>query len=149
MEELLVILMSMAPLVESRIAIPYGILVAGLPFVKTLLLAFFGGAVAVLVAAPFLYRFGDYLRDRIKLLKRVLARTQTKHSKRFLEGELLALFILVALPVPMSGIWTGILVSYVFGISQRKAILVILAGALAGSIAVGILTTGAGAIFGI
>lgn len=142
LEDLIVFLMAAAPAVESRLAIPYGILVAQLDPWRVVFIAFVGSLLPTFAVTPFLFQFGEYLKKNVRQFRRILKRTQEKHNIRFEEGKLLALLILVALPVPVSGVWTGILVSYIFGIPQRFAIPVIIAGSLIGAVAVGILTSG-------
>ena len=37
-------------------------------------------------------------------------------------GEFLALFLLVALPIPGTGAYAGVLAAFLFGLKKRKAI---------------------------
>lgn len=139
---------SVVPGLEARVAIPFGIFIAELSMTRVIILAFLGAATVALVVTPIIFRFGEHLKTRVKYFKKLFDKTQSRHGARFEEGKLLALFVLVALPLPVSGVWTGILVSYIFGIPQKHAIPVLLGGALIGNFAVGILVAGAGSLLG-
>ncbi len=147
-ENIIVYAFSAIPGLEARVAIPFGIFVTELSMTRVIILAFLGAATVALVVTPIIYRFGEHLKARVKYFKKLFEKTQLKHGTRFEEGKLLALFILVALPLPVSGVWTGILVSYIFGIPQKHAIPVLLGGALIGNFAVGLLVVSAGSLLG-
>jgi len=52
----------------------------------------------------------------------------------------LALFIFVAIPLPMTGAWSGVLAGIVFGLSLREIMVSISGGVLLAGIIVTILT---------
>jgi len=132
------------PIVEVRGAIPFGIL-SGLSPISAIAFAFLGSAVTVLMVAPILYRIGNTLAQRPlfnALFSRVFSFTRRRHEKRFARAKELALFSLVVIPLPFSGVWSGMLAAYVFGIPLRRTIPLCILGSLVGSFAVGILAVG-------
>jgi uncharacterized membrane protein len=135
-EELKVFLLSMAPVSELRGAIPLGILSYGFPIWKAYAIAVVGNFVIVAPFLFFLERFSAYLMERWGLFRQVMnwvfERTRRKHLAKFHETELkyFALFLFVAIPLPMTGAWTGTVVAYLLGIPFRRAVLAILLGVL-------------------
>ena len=70
-----------------------------------------------------------------RLLDRLYARTRRRHTNWFLRLQDLALVALVAIPLPLTGGWTGALAAYVFGVPFRRAIWLITLGvAIAGAL---------------
>ena len=134
--------MGIMPMLESRVAVPFGVLVAQLTPVYAVALTFVGGLTLALFVTPLMYRFGDVLKAKVPIFKNILVKTQARHGKRFEDSKLIALFVLVALPFPMSGVWTGILLSYLFGIPLRHAVPILTVGALIASIFVGLIVAG-------
>jgi len=152
-EELKVLLLSMAPVSELRGAIPLGILSYGFPVWKAYAIAVVGNFAVVAPFLFFLERFSVYLMERWGLFRQVMnwvfERTRRKHLAKFHETELkyFALFLFVAIPLPMTGAWTGTVVAYLLGIPFRRAVLTILLGVLfAGALVASLTTVGAFAV---
>lgn len=74
--------------------------------------------------------------------QKLFARTRRKHTKRFETMEEIALVAFVAIPLPMTGGWSGALAAFVFGISPKKSIPLIFLGVLIAGIIVSLLTLG-------
>jgi len=142
--EFMTFLLAATPLIESRVAVPFGVFVAELTPARAVLLTFFGAAMPALLATPFIYRFGDTLRTRWPRFDHLLHRTQAKHGMKFEEGKIAALFLFIAIPLPATGVWSGVLISYLVGIPLRMAMPILVLGGLAGSVAVGLIVAGAG-----
>lgn len=92
-----------------------------------------------------IYFFLDFIHDKLlhlKLYRKVISvplERFRKKAKRFEEkkrGEFLGLFLLVALPIPGTGAWTGTLISWILGINRKKSLLAISLGVLAAGIIV-------------
>jgi uncharacterized membrane protein len=151
--EIMTFLLAATPLIESRVSIPFGVFVAELTPARAVLLTFFGAAMPALLATPFVYRFADTVRAKWAWFDGLLHKTQARHGMKFEEGKLIALFLFIAIPLPATGVWTGVLISYLVGIPLRIAMPVLVLGALIGSIAVGLIVAGAGgalrALFGL
>lgn len=138
--ELLVVILALLPISELRGAIPLG-LYLGISLPKTFLLAVLGNIIFV---APALYLFepvSTYLR-KFKIWARffewVFERTRKK-SEQVLKYETLGLFFLVAVPLPMTGAWTGVIAATLFKIRFRYAFIAIVSGVILAGIIVSLL----------
>jgi len=117
---------STLPVVEMRAGIPLGRLVLDMDPAETWLAAVVGN----LSPLPILYWFLGVC-DRYcntqrlpwmrRFLDRLYARTRHRHTALFVRLRDMALVVLVAIPVPFTGGWTGILAAYVFGVPFRRA----------------------------
>jgi uncharacterized membrane protein len=68
-------------------------------------------------------KFGHWINNYFE-------KTKTKHAKKIEVYKELALVILVAIPLPLTGAWTGALVAYLFGLEYKKALPLIFLGVL-------------------
>ncbi|MCD6461925.1 MAG: small multi-drug export protein [Thermoplasmata archaeon] len=84
------------------------------------LLWLFPRAEAFLRRWPLFARFFDAL----------FARTRKKTAASVEKYEEMALFLFVAIPLPVTGAWTGSLVAYLFGLDRKKSLLFIFLGVL-------------------
>ena len=122
---------AMAPVVELRGAIPYGI-ARGLPFWMVFTLAYLGNLLPVPFIILFIRRIFAFLR-RSKVLGPFIEKLEQKaHLKGRLVNKYktLGLFILVAIPLPGTGAWTGSLVAAFLDIRMRHALPAIALGVL-------------------
>lgn len=144
------ILLSATPISELRGAIPIAIGIYGMGPIETYILAVIGNMLPVIPLLLFLDPVSTYLR-RFKIwdmfFSWLFTRTHRKHSERFERYGTLALTIFVAIPLPVTGAWTGCAAAFVFGIKFRHALLAISSGVLIAGIIVTLLTlAGIGAI---
>lgn len=143
---LAVIVSAMLPVTEVNAAIPLGIGVYHLSPVLTCLLATLGTLTVVAVLLPIFDRATKWVRSwHPKLdgfIDRVFAVTHHRHSKEFERWGSIALFLYVALPGPLTGVWSASLLAYLFGIKYRHALVSIGLGSLAASILVTLATVG-------
>ena len=143
-------LISMAPVVELRLAIPIGVGMLGRNWLPAVYLAAVAGN---MLPVPFIIvyirRIFQWLRRRVPRLDRVISRLE---DKAHLKGRMvtryryLGLCILVAIPLPGTGAWTGALVAAFLDMRLRMALPAILLGVLIAGVAVSLLTIGAVAI---
>lgn len=141
---LFVFFASMVPVMELRGAIPIGAGL-GLPLVPTILTCIVGNLVPVPFIIIFIRGIFDWMRHRAGLLGRFVAKMEDKAlSKRELieRYELFGLFVLVAIPLPGTGAWTGALVAAFFGIRWKRAMPAIAAGVASAGLIIGLLTGG-------
>jgi uncharacterized membrane protein len=140
-----VFLLSMIPISELRGSIPLGISL-GLPPFEVFLISIAGNMLPV----PFLLKlFRPIIRyvARTRLLRRPAAyvlKKVNKGSNKVIRYELLGLFLLVAIPLPTTGAWTGSAVAAFLKLDFKKSFLFIFMGVItAGVIMLAISTAGA------
>jgi uncharacterized membrane protein len=87
----------------------------------------------------FIYFFLDFFHEkllRIKTYRRIIEkplerlRKKARKFEKSGRGEFFGLFLLVAIPIPGTGAWTGCLISWILGINRKKSILAISLGVL-------------------
>lgn len=135
---------SMVPVIELRGAIPIG-LGLGLPFWPTFLTALVGNLLPVPVLILFTRRVFEWLRHKSAFLEKLVSKMERKAAskeKLLKKYELLGLCILVAIPLPGTGAWTGSLVAAVFDIRLKHAFPVIALGVLIAGVIISGLTYG-------
>ena len=121
---------SMVPVIELRGAIPVGLRL-GMPFWTVFLTALIGNLLPVPILILFTRQVFEWLRKKSPLLERFVSRMERKaEAKRELVDryKFLGLFILVAIPLPGTGAWTGSLVAALLDIDFKKAVLAELLG---------------------
>lgn len=136
--------LAMIPVFELRGAIPVGV-AAGLPFWMVFLTAFLGNLLPVPFLILFTRRVFEWLRTKSALLERFVSRLERKAASKedlLKKYELLGLCILVAIPLPGTGAWTGSLVAAVFDIRLKHAFPAIALGVLIAGIIVSVVTYG-------
>ena len=132
--------LAMVPVFELRGAIPVGV-AAGLPFWIVFITAILGNLLPVPFLILFTRRVFEWLRKKSALLERLEKKAAAKEDllKKY---ELLGLCILVAIPLPGTGAWTGSLVAAVFDIRLKHAFPAIALGVLIAAVIVSVVTYG-------
>ncbi len=126
------LIISMLPVFELRGAIPVGCRVLGLPLAEAVALSVLGNMLPI---APILLLLGPSSAwlSRFPLFKRffdwLFARTRSK-SDLVRRYELVGLMLFVAIPLPMTGAWTGAVAAFLFGIGFWPALGAIFLGVL-------------------
>ena len=121
---------SMVPVIELRFGLPYGIAL-GLPYPAALCAAVLGNTVPVPFIMIYIRRIFAWLRRRSPRWDGLIGRLE---RKAHLKGRLvrkysaIGLCILVAIPLPGTGAWTGALVAAVLDIRLKKALPAIFLG---------------------
>lgn len=143
------ILVAMLPVVELRGAIPAGVAM-GLPPAACFLAAVLGNMLPVPLIILLVRQIFSWLKRRGGAPGRLVARLEARaHDKSALviKYRAIGLCILVAVPLPGTGAWTGALVAALLDMPLRSALPTILLGVLiAGALVMG-LTLGVIAIF--
>jgi len=128
-------ILAMLPISELRGAIPYALTAGRLGWVEAYTIAVIGNFVPVLPILMFLERISEWLRrypswDRFFDWFFTRTRRKGKVVERF---EALGLVMFVAIPLPVTGAWTGCAAAVIFRIPLRLAV---------PAIALGIMTAG-------
>jgi uncharacterized membrane protein len=141
-ERFITFLTAMLPVLELRGAIPLGILKFGLSLKEVYILSVIGNLIPVIPILLFLkfgsgflrkYKWGD------KFFTWLFAHTR-RRSQLVEKYESLGLMLFVAIPLPITGAWTGSVAAFLFGIRFRYAFLAIILGVLLAGIIVVIAT---------
>jgi uncharacterized membrane protein len=137
--ELVVFLMAMLPILELRGAIPWAFKFApDMPLVTMYLVAVIGNFAPVIPILLFLGPVSDYLRKVPifdKFFTWLFARTR-RRGKLIERYEAIGLTMFVAVPLPVTGAWTGALAAFIFGVRLRYAIPCILLGIMIAGVVV-------------
>ncbi len=148
--ELAAFLLSMIPVTELRLALP----IALTQYEMSTLEAFFICCIGNLVPVPFIVLF---IRRIFKWLKGfrafsgIIEKLETRgasKSETVIKYKSLGLFILVAIPLPGTGAWTGALVAALMDLRLKKAFPAIALGVFAAGVIVTLMTTGVLAFLG-
>ncbi|PKK86095.1 MAG: ligand-binding protein SH3 [Thermoplasmata archaeon HGW-Thermoplasmata-1] len=140
---------SMLPIIELRGGIPIGLTLLEMGPVETYIAAVVGN----LLPIPFIllllgpverlfrkWQWGD------RFMTRLFDHTRKRVSAKIEVYEEIGLTLFVAIPLPVTGAWTGALAAYLFGIPLRKSLPCIAAGVLiAGFVVTVVVMAGKGA----
>ena len=141
---------SMLPIIELRAGLPYGIAL-GLPYGVALTAAVLGNMVPVPFIILFIRRIFQWLRSVMPKCDAFISRLE---EKAHIKGDMvrkystIGLCILVAIPLPGTGAWTGALVAALLDLRLKKAVPTIFLGVLIAAGIMTMLTFGVLGIFG-
>lgn len=146
--KIITFLMSMVPVIELRGAIPYGVL-NGLSVIEATAISIVGN----LVPVPFLVLLTTtvfaWLRTKSKGLNGFVTSLEEKGRSKIGQVErykFWGLMLLVAIPLPGTGAWTGCLVAALMEMDLRKAFPPIVLGVVIAGVVVSTLTYGLGIV---
>ena len=140
----LTVLVSMIPVVELRGGIPFGV-AAGLPVWAAFIAAVIGNLIPVPFIIVYIRRVFQWMRKkfpRLNSLVDALERKAHLKGQKVTKYKYLGLMVLVAIPLPGTGAWTGSLAAAFLEMPLRKAIPSIIAGVLIAGVAIGLLAHG-------
>ena len=140
----LTVLVSMLPVVELRGGIPFGV-AAGLPVWAAFIAAVIGNLIPVPFIIVYIRRVFQWMREKFPRLNGVVDALERKahlKGRKVSKYKYLGLMILVAIPLPGTGAWTGSLAAAFLDMPLRKAIPSIIAGVLIAGLAIGLLAHG-------
>jgi len=144
--ELSTFLIAMIPIVELRASIPIALGVYHLPPLKAFFWSVLGNLIPGFLFLWLLTPLTNFLEKHFYLLNRffvwLFERTRKKHSQKFEAWGALALISFVAIPLPMTGVWSGAIAAFVFGIPYKKGVLMISLGAVIAGIIVTLVSLG-------
>ena len=116
---------SMIPVGELRIGIPLGVIIYEMNLISAFIAGFLGNYLIVPLLLYGFQTFYDITKDfrymdkfYIFLFKRTRKKTNVIKKREFWG---LALF--VAIPLPMTGAWTGCLAAFLLGINRERAMI--------------------------
>lgn len=139
------------PVLELRGAIPYGV-ANGLPYFGVLAVSVIGNMLPVPFIILFVCKIFDWMKKKSKFLAGIAEKLEKRAENKMdviEKYEMLGLFILVAIPLPGTGAWTGSLISALLGLRLKNAFPMILLGVLTAGVIMMIISYGVGAIIGV
>lgn len=149
--ELTTVVLAMLPISELRGAIPYAITIGKIPWQEAYIIAVVANFIPVIFILNLIGPVSEYLR-RFAMLDRFLdwlfARTRRK-GKMIERFEVLGLILFVAVPLPVTGAWTGALAAFLFGVKKRVAMPAIFVGIMLAGVIVTLASVGVISLWGI
>ena len=142
-------LLSMVPVLELRGAIPIGV-ANGLNIWVAIGVSIIGNLLPVPFIILFIRKIFSWLRKLSKRLDGLVTRLERRAAKKtdvVLRYAFWGLVVLVAIPLPGTGAWTGALVAAMLDMRLKRAFPAIALGVVIAGIIVAFVTYGAGALF--
>lgn len=146
---LLTFLVAMVPVLELRGAIPFGV-ARGLNIWASIIAAVLGNLLPVPFILLFIRKIFAWLRQRHERLNALVCRLEARaESKKdtVRRYAFWGLVILVAIPLPGTGAWTGALVAAMMDMPLKKAFPAIAVGVFIAAVIVSVITYGATVVF--
>lgn len=142
--ELIAFIVSLLPILELR----GGLIAANLLGVKLIpafIICFIGNMLPIPFILLFIEKIFDWLRDKKGLgaVVRYCEKKADKNKDKIEKYGLWGLLILVAIPLPGTGAWTGALVAALMRLDIKKSLPVIAAGVVIAGIIVSLIMYGA------
>ncbi len=129
-KEMITFIVSMMPIFELRGAIPLAVLHFKFPLLKAYWISWLGNLVPILPIIFFLEPIRKAL-SHIKIIDKFFtwfyARTYKK-GKKVMKYGAIGLILFVAIPLPVTGAWTGSVAAILFNIKPRWAFPAIILG---------------------
>jgi len=123
-----------APITELRAAIPLGIHSFGLTAPAAFFAAVAGNLVPALLIInllePTMHLLGRYIPVVHRFADHWLVRSREKVRPQVVRYGAVGLLVFIAIPLPLTGAWTGAVGAVLLGITKRKAMLAALGGIL-------------------
>ena len=133
------IILTLAPFLELRASIPYGILVKQMNIAAVFIIC----VITNILLAPVVYIFVDkfihlffYFKPLEKLYHKYVEKTQKKIHKYVEKYGTIGVAIFIGIPLPGSGVYSGALGSYVLGLGFKKFMLAAALGVLIAAVIV-------------
>ena len=144
---LLTILLGLLPISELRGAIPFAYF-NGVPLWLSAVIGILSNALVPFIGFTFLgslHKLLDKWPFYHRLFEKTVARARGKVGEKVHKYGLLGLMLFVAIPLPITGAWTGTLGAWVLGLNPKKCMPFILLGVLiSGIIVTTVIFTGSG-----
>ena len=151
---IIVFFLSILPGIEGRYAIIYGILNGVKPYLVLAIASL--GSLTISIVLPKVFKFLDnfilnialkcskynfIFKKLIKVYIDYRLNSYNRVKKYIYRYGLIGLYIFVAIPLPITGIWTGSLAAYLLGINDNKLLpLILFLGGLTSNILIYLLS---------
>ena len=145
---LIIIFLTFLPLLELRASIPYGILVAKLPWYEVFILA----VIVNIIIGPVIYFCLDKIIHWFFFIKpfhvwyiKKVENAQTRIQSKIDKYGIVGIAIFIGVPLPGTGVYTGALASYALNLGYIRFLYATILGVLIAGIAVLTITLTLGA----
>lgn len=148
--ELTVLLTAALPVIELRGAIPVGISL-GLTPIHATILSFIGSMIPVpfiLFTIRPIFNYLKTTRTFKKLVHKITDKSMNNNSGKIQKYGVWGLILIVAIPIPGTGVWSGSLVAALLNIRFKWAFPAILVGNLIAGILIMLLSNGVVSVIG-
>ena len=149
--EVTTVVLAMLPISELRGAIPYAMTIGNMPWQEAYVIAVIANFIPAIFLVHFIGPISEALR-RFRLFDRffdwLFARTR-RRGKLIERFEILGLILFVAVPLPVTGAWTGSVCAFIFGVKKRVALPAIFAGIMIAGVIVTLASLGVISIWGV
>lgn len=147
LHELKIFLLAMIPIGELRAAIPVGLLAYKLNWLEVYLISVLGNIIPVFFLLLFLKPVSDFLIKHFSFMEKffnwLFERTRKRHKKTIDKHGWWGVMAFVAIPLPMTGAWTGTLIAFLADMSFRKSFTAVAMGVvIAGVIVTSVIKAG-------
>lgn len=146
---LITALLALIPISEVRGAIPYGYF-NGIPMVQVVIISMLMNMMVPLIGFAFLSTLHKILIKwpfYERIFNKFDLRARNKVGDKVRKYGLLGLTVFVAIPLPITGAWTGVLGAWVLGLDIKKSIPAIMLGVgIATAIVTTVILTGSGLV---
>jgi len=142
--------LSMTPVGELRASLPLALLGYNMPVGIAFLISYIGNIIPPILIILLLGKISKLLSERFTFARRffdwVFRHTRSK-SKLIERYGTLGLIIFIAIPLPLTGAWTGSIASFLLGMNPIKSILSVLVGVFIAGVIVTLSTLGLLSLF--
>ena len=139
-----ILIIAMTPVLELRGAIPIGV-ASGINIYLTILISIIGNLIPVPFILLFIKSIFKFIRKYFNKLSIIVDKLEKRASEKsdiVHKYEMLGLMILVAVPLPGTGAWTGSLVAALLNMPVKRAFPPIAGGVLIAAFIVSAITYG-------
>ena len=148
--QLATLLLAMLPITELRASIPIALKTFSLPIWQAFSLSILGSFIPAVLIIYFIGPISQYFQ-RFKWGKKffdwLFERTRKRFDKKYYLWGKIALLIFVAIPLPLTGVWTGSLAAWLFAFEKKQALLFIFLGTILAAVFVTLISLGFFKIF--
>ena len=133
------IIISMRPIIELRGAIPIAVFSFHLTYFEAFILSVIGNCIPIFFIVKYIKPLFNFF-GRFKPFKKIIDYATEKANKKIAENPKLqtatffALYLFVAIPLPMTGAWTGSLIANFLDLPPKKSFLPLGLGVLTAGI---------------
>lgn len=114
------------PVIEVRGAVPIALELLDMPIASGMFFAFLGSAIPAVLLPVILEPLEKPVRKWIPFMDRlfdwVVQHVEKRYTDKYRARGAIGLIIFIAIPLPVTGVWTGSLAAWLFHIPKRYAI---------------------------